>query len=164
MNRCTRRIGVMLWVAIGSGPSPASFAAASFKRFDRLSEDFGHARELLRVPGLAATVVEDGRVVWHQEFGMADLERRAPVTATTEFCVASITKTMAAIVLLQMVHERRLRLDEPIPRHNDSPSFPNRIPLPKIPSATYCRKQIRQCFFASEAATLPPAIVHISGA
>src|SRR6266851_2522837 len=72
MNRCTRRIGVMLWVAIGTGPSPASFAAAPFKRFDRLSEDFGHARELLRVPGLAATVVQDGRVVWHQEFGMAD--------------------------------------------------------------------------------------------
>ncbi len=126
----------MLWVAIGTGPSPASFAAAPFKRFDRLSEDFGHARELLRVPGLAATVVEDGRVVWHQEFGMADLERRAPVTATTEFCVASITKTMAAIVLLQMVHERRLRLDEPIARYIDSPSLPKAITIRHVLSHT----------------------------
>src|SRR5260370_27100406 len=117
MNRCTRRIGVMLWVAIGTGPSPASFAAAPFKRFDRLSEDFGHARELLRVPGLAATVVEDGRVVWHQEFGMADLERRASVTATTALFVASITQTMAGILLLPVVPETRVRLEHPIARH-----------------------------------------------
>jgi CubicO group peptidase (beta-lactamase class C family) len=65
MSRCTRRIGVLLWVAIGMGPSSTSFAAAPPKWFERLSEDFGQTGELLQVPGLAAAVVQDGRLVWH---------------------------------------------------------------------------------------------------
>jgi len=44
-------------------------------RFERLSSDFERTRELLRDPGLAAAIVENGRVVWRR----SELEaQRAP--------------------------------------------------------------------------------------
>src|SRR5262249_26208718 len=120
-NALSWHLGLALF-AIGAGSSAASAASTSAGRFERLNADFERTRQLLRVPGLAVAVVEGGRVVWHREIGLADLEGRLPVTEATEFCIASVTKTMAAIVLLQMVHERRLRLDNPVSRYVEDPS------------------------------------------
>jgi CubicO group peptidase (beta-lactamase class C family) len=49
--------------------------------------------------------------------GSADLEGRVPVTLSTQFQVASITKYITAAAVLRLVESRKLGLDEPIGRH-----------------------------------------------
>jgi hypothetical protein len=43
-------------------------------------------------PGLALAVAVDGKIVYSEGFGFADLEERAPVWPTTKFRIGSISK------------------------------------------------------------------------
>jgi CubicO group peptidase (beta-lactamase class C family) len=71
-------------------------------------------RVALRIPGLAAAVAQGGDIVWSRGFGFADVERGVPATDTSSFYVASVTKPVAAIVLMQLVEEGLVGLDDPI--------------------------------------------------
>lgn len=49
----------------------------------------------------------------------AQPERRIPATADTLYHLASVTKTFAAILVLQLVEQGKLDLDEPVSRYSD---------------------------------------------
>jgi CubicO group peptidase (beta-lactamase class C family) len=59
----------------------------------------------------AILVVDRGRQVYQRAFGEANMEWRIPNTVDTRFEIASMTKPMTAIMILQLVQEGRLRLD-----------------------------------------------------
>lgn len=75
-------------------------------------------RAELRIPGLSAAIVKDQRVVWARGFGYADVEHRAPATPDTVYSVASVTKTFAATLVMQLVEQGKLDLDEPASRYS----------------------------------------------
>jgi CubicO group peptidase (beta-lactamase class C family) len=70
-----------------------------------------------RLPGLAAGVVRDGALAWTSTLGFADRASRRPVTPSTLFRIASITKSFTATAILQLRDEGRLRLDDPLVVH-----------------------------------------------
>ena len=59
----------------------------------------------------AILVVDRGRTVYERAFGLANMELGAPNTTTTRFEIASMTKSMTAIAIMQLVQEGRVRLD-----------------------------------------------------
>lgn len=59
----------------------------------------------------AILVADDGRVVYERAFGSANMELNAPNRTTTRFEIASMTKPMTAIAIMQLVQEGRVRLD-----------------------------------------------------
>ena len=63
-------------------------------------------RSRLAIPGLAAAIVVDGRMVWRGEWGN--------LTTTTPRDIASVTKTMAAVIALQEVESGRLGLQDAV--------------------------------------------------
>jgi len=65
-------------------------------------------------PGLAAAVVADGQTVWTGAYGWADTAKGVPVTADTPFVVASVSKTVTATALMQLVERGLVSLDDPI--------------------------------------------------
>lgn len=67
-----------------------------------------------QAPGVAAIVMERGRVVYVGGSGMADLDKKTPITADTVFRLGSITKQFSAAVILQLVAEGKLSLDDPL--------------------------------------------------
>ena len=71
-------------------------------------------RLALRIPGMAAAIAKDGEIVWSRGFGLADVDEGRSATATTSFYLASVTKSVAAIVLMQLVEEGLLDLETPI--------------------------------------------------
>jgi CubicO group peptidase (beta-lactamase class C family) len=68
----------------------------------------------LRIPGMAAAISQRDEIVWSRGFGVADVETGRPATDTTSFPVASVTKSVAAIVLMQLVEQGLVDLDDPI--------------------------------------------------
>ena len=64
-----------------------------------------------RIPGLAAVVVKDGKILWSGNYGWANIEQKQRVTTETFFQVASISKTITACVIMQLVEEGKLSLD-----------------------------------------------------
>ena len=66
------------------------------------------------IPGLAVAVIHGGTVVVSKTYGYANVERRKPVTAQTPFNIASISKPVLGVILLQLAAEGRLDLDRNI--------------------------------------------------
>jgi CubicO group peptidase (beta-lactamase class C family) len=59
----------------------------------------------------AVLVVDRGRIVYERAFGLANMELGAPNTTATRFEIASMTKPMTAIAIMQLVQEGKVRLD-----------------------------------------------------
>ena len=97
-------------------PSTVAFAPA-----ERYSGAVDQARRLARallvkedVPALSVAAAVDGEIVWAEAFGVADVERRTPVTPRTRFRTGSVSKTLTAAAVA-LLHERgRIDLDAPI--------------------------------------------------
>ena len=64
--------------------------------------------------GLTIAIVDGDRTVWIRGFGWADRGRRIPVTRNTLFHIGSISKTMSAAAVMQLVQEGRVDLDAPL--------------------------------------------------
>jgi CubicO group peptidase (beta-lactamase class C family) len=59
----------------------------------------------------AVLVADGGRIVYQGAFGLANREWNVPHSPDSRFEIASMTKPMTAIVILQLVDEGRIRLD-----------------------------------------------------
>ncbi len=77
-----------------------------------------------RVPGASVAVVEDGKQVWANGFGNADLENGAPATASTLYRLASVSKPVTAVGALQLWQRGKLGLDDPVQKY--CPGFPQK--------------------------------------
>jgi CubicO group peptidase (beta-lactamase class C family) len=58
-------------------------------------------------PGAAVAIIQDGEIVYHQSFGMAELETERSVQSNTNFRLASVTKQFTATAIL-LLEERGL--------------------------------------------------------
>jgi CubicO group peptidase (beta-lactamase class C family) len=74
-------------------------------------------RQQAGIPGMSAAVVQDGQIVWERGFGFQNLESRVPATPDTPYLVGGLSQSVAAVVLLQCVEQRRLQLDTPVSQY-----------------------------------------------
>jgi CubicO group peptidase (beta-lactamase class C family) len=79
--------------------------------FDRLLVGFLQEREL---PGAALAVARNGRLVYARGYGYADQEMKEPVQPNSLFRIASISKPLTAVAVLQLVERGRLRLEDSV--------------------------------------------------
>ena len=88
------------------------------------------------IPGLSVAVVKGEHIVWDKSFGMANIEQNIPVSDTTMFMLASVSKTITATALMQLWEDDLINLDEDnnsyLPFNVVHPDYPN-IPItPKM--------------------------------
>ncbi|UNK58689.1 beta-lactamase family protein [Pseudoxanthomonas daejeonensis] len=77
-------------------------------------DDLPRQMQALGVPGIGIAVVERGALAWSRGFGVTHAQRRTPVTDTTLFEVASLSKPVFAYAVLQLVDRGELSLDRPL--------------------------------------------------
>jgi CubicO group peptidase (beta-lactamase class C family) len=65
------------------------------------------------VAGLAVGVIRGGSLAWFHAHGLASVEAGTPVGADTVFRIASVTKTMTAIAVMQLWEQGLVDLDAP---------------------------------------------------
>ena len=105
---------VVAAAAFGCGPGrslPADGTSATSQRLDKALEEF---RATERLPGLAVAVLKGPDVAFARGYGLADLDRRTPVTTRTMFPIGSIEKQFTAAAIMRLIEEEKLRLDDPI--------------------------------------------------
>ena len=66
------------------------------------------------VPAVSYAIAHNGDPVLVGSRGLADISAGAPATPDTGYRVASITKTFTATLIMQLVEQRKVRLDEPV--------------------------------------------------
>jgi CubicO group peptidase (beta-lactamase class C family) len=104
-------VGLGLPQAKGGEPGSAIQDTDAFRR---LEDGLEVLRQQLRIPGLAAGVMKGQQLVWAKGFGYADLEKRIEAAVDTPWHIASVTKTFAAVIVLQLAEEGKLSLDDPL--------------------------------------------------
>ena len=65
----------------------------------------------LHIPGAAVAVLRGGRVELMKGYGLANVERKLPVTPDTAFQIASTTKPFTAMAVMLLVEDGKLSLD-----------------------------------------------------
>lgn len=116
-----RILAGLLTTALGGasllGPQPSWSAEPNATLNSELPRYLEHARRTFNVPGLAVGIVKDGRVVFEQGLGERTLEDHRPVSAHTQFCIASNTKPFTATALEILADQGKLRLEDRVIDH-----------------------------------------------
>ena len=80
--------------------------------------------------GAAIAVTRDGKIIYTQGYGTANLEYDIPITPTSIFDIASVSKQFAAFAITTLSHNGQLSLDDDIRVHlPDVPDFGSTITI-----------------------------------
>lgn len=126
------------------------FAFPSEDRLGALDQWLQNAAQRLGGAGLSVGF-SLGDFQWMGSYGQRDAEKQLPVTPDTSFRIASVSKIMTAIAVLQQVERGTMQLDAPIQEY--VPSFPmKRWPvrvrdlLGHLSGISHYRNCRRECF------------------
>ncbi len=92
-------------------------APALAERLDRLAAEFDRNRIDLHVPGAVLAIVRGEDVIFARGFGLADVEKKTPVTPETRFFIGSTTKAFTATLVGMLVDEGRMQWDDPVEKY-----------------------------------------------
>lgn len=88
-------------------------------------------------PGAAVSVVKDGKIIYKKGYGMATLEYDVPISPSTVFHIASISKQFTAFSILLLEKEGKLKLDDDIRKYvPEVPDFGKTITLRHLANHT----------------------------
>jgi CubicO group peptidase (beta-lactamase class C family) len=88
----------------------------------KLDQFFDRLAEKNQAMGSLA-IVKDGKVLYSRAIGYSQINPKKPLTAANRFRIASIGKTYSAVMILQLVEERKLKLTDTLDKF--FPQVPN---------------------------------------
>jgi CubicO group peptidase (beta-lactamase class C family) len=123
--RFSRRLLLIGFAALAAAPvgaqTPSTLPPAVVSRAEAAIK-----AEMSRqnIPGLSVAVVAEGQLRWSAGYGFADLENQVPARAETVYRLASISKPITAVAVMQLAEAGKLDLDAPVQKY--VPSFPQK--------------------------------------
>lgn len=82
----------------------------AFPVIDKIFQDYADSNHL---PGVAYGLVVDGKLVYKGNIGYTDVEKKIPVTSSSLFRIASMSKSFTCMAILKLRDEGKLNLDDP---------------------------------------------------
>ncbi len=107
--------------------------------FPEVDQIFRRYASEKKIPGMVWGVVIDGRLAHVASSGVRDRSSNAPITADTEFRIASMTKSFTTLAILKLRDEGKLSLEDPVSKW--IPEFA-RMELPTRDSAPLRIRQL----------------------
>jgi serine beta-lactamase-like protein LACTB, mitochondrial len=68
-------------------------------------------------PGASVAVAVDGKIVWSEGFGYADLEWKVPATRQSKFALGSVTKPLTAALFARLAEKGLVDWDAPVEKY-----------------------------------------------
>lgn len=85
------------------------------------------------VPGAALMIIKDGEPIVKKVYGLADVEKKIPVAAHTNFRLASFTKQFTAMCIMVLEEQGKLSYDQNLTEiFPDFPAYGNQITLQHV--------------------------------
>ncbi|MCE1190473.1 MAG: beta-lactamase family protein, partial [Ignavibacteria bacterium] len=66
------------------------------------------------IPSIAAGMNVQGNTVWMDATGLADIENNVPATVNSVYRVASVSKVITSVAVMQLVEAGKIKLDEDV--------------------------------------------------
>jgi CubicO group peptidase (beta-lactamase class C family) len=144
-------VGVAVAAFAGSASAQNSPASAA------LDASLRGAVERKDVPGVVALITDRKGVLYESAFGVADVATGRPLARDTLFRIASMTKPITSVALMQLVEQGKIALDDPAEKY--LPGLKNPQVIESFNAATGDYK-LRP---ASKPATVRHMLTHTSG-
>jgi CubicO group peptidase (beta-lactamase class C family) len=75
------------------------------------------------IPGGVFLIARDNQIVYYKNFGFRTTDKKAPYQKDDIFRIASMTKAVTSVAIMQLYEQGKLGLDDPV--HNYIPAFKN---------------------------------------
>ena len=82
------------------------------------------AMSVYHAPGSTFAIGVNGKIIWSQGFGLADVENTVRATPDTAYRTASMGKSMTATAVMELAQQGKIDLDAPIQKY--CPRFPEK--------------------------------------
>ena len=99
-----------------SDASPESVGMSS-ERIARMDNIFQNSVNNKQVPGVAAIVIRNGKIIYHKSFGMADNQSNRALKKDDIFRIASMSKAITSTAVMMLWEEGKFQLDDPISKY-----------------------------------------------
>lgn len=146
----------MVLTAISCGPDAGHQMNSRGDRQVWIDTLFQAAVNNREIPGAVVCILIDNQVVWNKAYGWKNIETQAKLREDDIFRMASMTKALTAVAVLQLVERGRLGLDDPVSRYIPDFSRPN-ILTEVLPDSEYLARP------AKHEITIRQLLTHTSG-
>ena len=150
------------WAQSSKHPQQFSYEKKVPKTFDadRLARLDSVLQQLVdngTIPHAVTFVAHHGKVVHNKAFGWRSIENKIPCSTTDIFRMASQTKAITAVAVLQLMEQGKILLDDPIKKY--IPEFAN----PKVLSTVNPQDSSYTSIPANKDITIRHLLTHTSG-
>jgi CubicO group peptidase (beta-lactamase class C family) len=104
-------VGVAVTALAGTASAQNSTASAA------IDTSLRSAVERKDVPGVVALITDREHVLYQGAFGVADVSTGRPLKTDALFRIASMTKLVTTVALMQLIEQDRIGLDDPAERY-----------------------------------------------
>lgn len=89
-------------------------------------------------PGVALAIIEKGKTIYSAQKGISNMEYNVPITDSTAFHIASVSKQFTAVLAIMLEKEGKLMLNEDIRKYlPELKSLPYKISLRQLANHTH---------------------------
>lgn len=135
----TRLHSILIFFLIGmfflscKGKSELNVTTFDFTQIDSL---FNYSVLNKKIPGAVAYISYKGIEVLNRGYGYKNIEDKTEMTSSSIFRLASMTKALTAVSILQLVEQNELKLEDPLKKY--LPEFSNmEILVNVLPDSTF---------------------------
>jgi methyl acetate hydrolase len=115
MNRKVAEMVFTVGVAVAAMAGPAG--AQNSSAASAMDASLRGAVERKDVPGVVVLVTDRKGVLYENAFGVADVATARPLTKDAMFRIASMTKPITSLALMQLVEQGKIGLDDPAEKY-----------------------------------------------
>jgi CubicO group peptidase (beta-lactamase class C family) len=130
-------LGLALLLVAGALEARAEPAGHALRGLEAYDDVMTALLQKWNVPGAALALAHENRLILARGYGLANKERSIPVDPTSLFRMASLSKTVTAVAVLQLVQAGKLQLDDRVVAVlADLGPRPDRITDPRVRNIT----------------------------
>jgi len=93
------------------------FATAAPAQVNKVADYVKAEMKRQRIPGLSLAIVQNGKIILTEGYGLANVELNVPAKPETVYKICSVSKQFIATGVMLLVQEGKLGLDDPISRY-----------------------------------------------
>src|SRR3984893_7177557 len=84
------------------------------QKLEKIGEFFRNEIATEKITGAILLIQQPGKPVYHEFFGVRDVETKAPMTGDTIFRIFSMTKPITSVAAMLLLDQHKIKIDDPI--------------------------------------------------
>ncbi|MDT7832829.1 serine hydrolase [Flavobacteriaceae bacterium S356] len=130
---------------------------------EKFTSELTQLKEYFQIPGIAASIEQDGKVIYENYLGFSDYEKKISLDSTHLFPIASLTKIFSGVLIMKLIEQQKVSLDEPIKKFFPESALHDSIQIKHILSHTSQGKIGEHFYYSSRFGALTRIIEMTSG-